>query len=96
MKLVFDKFKVWGLVKKKEVGWVLFKLKLILVVVCVVVVNKFKKLVKGDEKLLVEKWVYFYVEVEVVIMKVKILKGEFYYFKDWVVGRLLDVVVKSF
>jgi len=54
-----------------------------------------QKTAKGDEKLAPEKRVYLYVEAEAETAKAKFPKGQFFYSKDWVVGRVLDAAAKS-
>ncbi|KAK0391395.1 hypothetical protein NLU13_0895 [Sarocladium strictum] len=94
-KSAFDKLKAWGAAKKKEAGRALPKPKPTSAAARVVAVNKLKKSAKGDEKLAVEKRVYLYVEAEAATTKAKIPKGEFFFSKDWVVGRLLDAAAKG-
>lgn len=60
-----------------------------------VAVNNLKKTAKGDEKLPAEKRVYLYVEAEAETTKAKFPKGQFFFSKDWVVGRVLDAAAKS-
>ncbi|KAK1755593.1 hypothetical protein QBC47DRAFT_380735 [Echria macrotheca] len=61
----------------------------------IVAVNNLKKTAKGDDKLPPEKRVYLYVEAEAETAKAKFPKGQFFYSKDWVVGRVLDAAAKS-
>lgn len=58
-------------------------------------VNSLKKTAKGDAKIAPEKRVYLYVEAEAETAAAKFPKGEFFYSKDWVVGRLLDAAARS-
>ncbi|RYP21669.1 hypothetical protein DL765_002130 [Monosporascus sp. GIB2] len=60
-----------------------------------VAVNNLKKTAKGDTKLPPEKRVYLYVEAEAETTTAKYPRGEFFYSKDWVVGRLLDAAARS-
>lgn len=60
-----------------------------------VAVNTLKKTAKGDEKLPADKRVYLYVEAEAETAKAKFPKGQFFYSKDWVIGRVLDAAAKS-
>jgi hypothetical protein len=60
-----------------------------------VAVNNLKKSAKGDAKIAPEKRVYIYVEAEAETTKAKFPKGEFFYSKDWVVGRVLDAAARS-
>lgn len=57
--------------------------------------NKLKKSAKGDAKLPAEKRVYMYVEAEAATTTSKFPSGEFYYSRDWAVGRVLDAAAKS-
>ena len=57
--------------------------------------NALKKTAKGDAKLPPEKRVYLYVEAEAETTTAKFPKGEFFYSRDWVVGRLLDAAARS-
>lgn len=61
----------------------------------IVAVNNLKKTAKGDDKLAPEKRVYLFVEAEAATAAAKIPKGQFFYSKDWVVGKVLDVAAKS-
>lgn len=94
-KSAFDKLRAWGSAKKKEAGRALPKPKPTSAAARVVAVNKLKKSAKGDEKLAVEKRVYLFVEAEAATAKAKFPKGEFFFSKDWVVGRLLDAAAKG-
>ncbi|KAG8531543.1 uncharacterized protein KY384_003173 [Bacidia gigantensis] len=60
-----------------------------------VTVNKLKQNAKGDDKVSVENRVYLYVEAEASTTTSKLPKGDYYYSKDWSVGRLLDAAAKS-
>ncbi|KAK5661185.1 hypothetical protein OQA88_11076 [Cercophora sp. LCS_1] len=60
-----------------------------------IAVNALKKSAKGDDKLPVDKRVYLYVEAEAETTTAKFPKGQFFYSKDWVVGRVLDAAAKS-
>ena len=57
--------------------------------------NKLKQNAKGDDKVPTEKRVYLYVEAEASTTTSKLPKGEFWYSKDWTVGRLLDAAAKA-
>ncbi|KAL1863963.1 hypothetical protein VTK73DRAFT_6283 [Phialemonium thermophilum] len=61
----------------------------------IVAVNNLKKTAKGDEKLPPEKRVYLYVEAEAETAKAKFPKGQFFYSKDWSIGRVLDAAARS-
>jgi hypothetical protein len=60
-----------------------------------VAVNNLKKSAKGDAKLPPEKRVYIYVDAEAATTTSKFPSGEFYYSKDWVIGRVLDAAAKA-
>ena len=54
-----------------------------------------KKAAKGDEKIPTEKRVYLHVEAEAASTTSKFPRGEFFYNKEWSVGRVLDAAAKS-
>ncbi|KAI2618770.1 AN1-type zinc finger protein [Hypoxylon sp. NC1633] len=92
----FAKLKAWGAAKREEMaGRALPKPKPSSAAARVVAVNKLKKTAKGDVKLPPEKRVYVYVEAEAETTRAKNYKGEFFYSKDWVIGRVLDAAAKS-
>ncbi|KAK3319055.1 hypothetical protein B0H66DRAFT_558671 [Apodospora peruviana] len=98
-KNAFEKFKIWGAAKKQQMATAssrsLPKPKPSSAAARVVAVNALKRTAKGDEKLAPEKRVYLYVEAEAETAKAKFPKGQFFYSKDWVVGKLLDAAAKS-
>ncbi|CAF9917208.1 MAG: hypothetical protein GOMPHAMPRED_001182 [Gomphillus americanus] len=57
--------------------------------------NNLKKTAKGDNKIPPEKRVYVHVEAESTTTTAKISKGEFFYNKEWSVGRLLDEAARG-
>ncbi|KAL0930545.1 zinc finger protein [Colletotrichum truncatum] len=89
-KSAFDKLKAWGTAKKEQAGRALPKPKPTSASARLIAVNNLKKTAKGDDKLPQEKRVYLYVEAEAETAKAKFPKGEFFFSKDWVVGRVLD------
>ncbi|TDZ18055.1 AN1-type zinc finger protein 1 [Colletotrichum orbiculare MAFF 240422] len=89
-----DKLKAWGAAKKEQAGRALPKPKPTSASARLIAVNNLKKTAKGDDKLPVEKRVYLYVEAEAETAKAKFPKGEFFFSKDWVVGRVLDEAAK--
>ncbi|KFY13210.1 hypothetical protein V492_03434 [Pseudogymnoascus sp. VKM F-4246] len=98
-RLAFGRLKAWGSARKEEAEKattrVLPKPKPSSNAARVVAVNALKKTAKGDEKIAPEKRVYIYVEAEAATTKAKFPKGEFFYSRDWVVGRVLDAAAKS-
>jgi AN1-type zinc finger protein 1 len=94
--LAFGKLKAWGSAQKKAAeSRVLPKPKPSSAAMRLVAVNELKKSAKGDDKVPVEKRVYLYVEAEAATTTAKFPKGQFFYSKEWVVGRLLDAAAKS-
>jgi len=91
----FDKLKAWGSSKKEQAGRALPKRKPSTAAARLVAVNSLKKTAKGDDKLPVDKRIYLYVEAEAETTTAKFPKGEFFYSKDWVVGRILDAATRS-
>lgn len=94
-KSAFDRLRAWGSAKKEQAGRALPKPKPSTAAARLTAVNNLKKTAKGDAKLPVEKRVYIYVEAEAETAKAKFQKGEFFYSKDWVVGRVLDAAARS-
>ncbi|KAI1502420.1 AN1-type zinc finger protein [Biscogniauxia marginata] len=91
----FARLRAWGSAKKEQASRALPKPKPTSASARLVAVNNLKKTAKGDAKLPVEKRVYVYVEAEAETTTAKNYKGEFFYSKDWVVGRVLDAAAKS-
>lgn len=94
-KSAFAKFKAWGSLKREQASRALPKPKPTSASARLVAVNNLKKTAKGDVKLPPEKRVYVYVEAEAETTTAKFPKGEFFYSKDWVIGRLLDAAAKG-
>ena len=57
--------------------------------------NQLKKTAKGDAKIDPEKRIYLHVEAEATTTKSKFPKGEFWYNKEWSVGRVLDEAARG-
>ncbi|KAI0442549.1 AN1-like zinc finger protein [Xylaria telfairii] len=91
----FAKLRAWGSAKKEQASRALPKAKPTSASARMVAVNNLKKTAKGDAKLPPEKRVYLYVEAEAETITAKNYKGEFFYSKDWVTGRVLDAAAKS-
>ncbi|KAF3064007.1 AN1-type zinc finger protein 1 [Daldinia childiae] len=94
-KSAFAKLKAWGAAKREVASRALPKPKPTSASARLVAVNNLKKVAKGDAKLPPEKRVYLYVEAEAETTTAKNYKGEFFFSKDWVVGRVLDAAAKS-
>ncbi|KAI1640058.1 AN1-like zinc finger protein [Biscogniauxia mediterranea] len=91
----FARLRAWGTAKREQASRALPKPKPTSASARLVAVNSLKKTAKGDAKLPAEKRVYVYVEAEAETTTAKTYKGEFFYSKDWVVGRVLDAAAKS-
>ena len=89
-KSALDKLRAWGSAKKEQAERALPKPKPTSAAARLVAVKKLKDSAKGDKKVPEEKRIYLYVEAEAETAKAKFPKGEFFYSRDWVVGRLLD------
>ncbi|KYK59086.1 zinc finger protein [Drechmeria coniospora] len=85
-----DKLRAWGSAKKERAERVLPKPKPSSAAARLAAVAKLKKTAKGRKDIAEEKRIYLYVEAEAETAKAKLPKGEFFFSKDWVVGRLLD------
>ncbi|TGJ86212.1 hypothetical protein E0Z10_g2533 [Xylaria hypoxylon] len=94
-KSAFAKLRAWGSAKKEQASRALPKAKPTSASARLVAVNNLKKTAKGDTKLSPEKRVYLYVEAEAETTTAKNYKGEFFFSKDWVIGRALDAAAKS-
>ncbi|KAI2777098.1 AN1-type zinc finger protein [Daldinia loculata] len=94
-KSAFAKLKAWGAAKREVANRALPKPKPTSASARLVAVNNLKKVAKGDVKLPPEKRVYLYVEAEAETTTAKNYKGEFFFSKDWVIGRVLDAAAKS-
>ena len=57
--------------------------------------NALKRTAKGDAKVPMDKRIYLYVEAEANTTSSKLPKGEYWYNKEWSVGRILDAAAKS-
>ena len=89
------KLKAWGQSKKEEMNRVMPKPKPTSAAQQMVALNNLKKTAKGDAKLAPEKRVYLHVEAEAETTKAKEPKGQFFYSRDWAVGRVLDAAARS-
>jgi hypothetical protein len=89
------KLRAWGSSKKEEMNRMMPKPKPTSAAQRMVALNNLKKTAKGDAKLAPEKRVYLHVEAEAETTKAKLPKGEFFYSRDWAVGRVLDAATKS-
>ncbi|KAI2636066.1 AN1-like zinc finger protein [Xylaria nigripes] len=94
-KSALAKLRAWGNAKREQASRVLPKAKPSSTATRLIAVNNLKKTAKGDAKLPPEKRVYLYVEAEAETTTAKNYKGEFFYSKDWAIGRVLDAAAKS-
>ena len=91
-KAALGRLKVWG--KEKQAA-VLPKPKPSTASSRMMALNALKRTAKGDEKIPVDKRVYLYVEAEANTTTAKLPKGDFWYSKEWSVGRMLDAAAKN-
>ncbi|KAI1820218.1 AN1-like zinc finger protein [Xylaria intraflava] len=89
------KLRAWGSAKREQASRAVPKPKPTSASARLIAVNNLKKTAKGDAKLPPEKRVYLYVEAEAETTTAKTYKGEFFYSKDWAIGRVLDAAAKS-
>ena len=61
----------------------------------ILALNALKKTAKGDVKVPPEKRIYLHVEAEAESTTSKLPKGDFWYNKEWSVGRMLDEAAKG-
>ncbi|SLM40777.1 an1 zinc finger protein [Lasallia pustulata] len=57
--------------------------------------NQLKKSAKGDEKIPTEQRIYLHVEAEAATTTSAFPRGQFWYNKEWSVGRVLDAAAKG-
>lgn len=57
--------------------------------------NKLKKDAKGDSKIPADKRVYLHVEAEAATTTSKVSAGDYFYSKEWSIGRLLDEAARA-
>jgi hypothetical protein len=95
-RVAFARLKAWGREKQKDI-----KLPAAMTpkpssnAARLIALNNLKKSAKGDDKIPVDKRVYLHVEAEAASTTSKFPRGEFFYGKDWSVGRVLDAAAKS-
>lgn len=94
-KLAFGRLKAWGIAQKASVQRSLPKPKPSTAAARLIAVNNLKKTAKGDAKIPPEKRVYVTVEAEAATTTAKFPSGGFFYSKDWVIGRVLDLAAKG-
>jgi predicted nucleic acid binding AN1-type Zn finger protein len=90
-----ERFRLWGQAKKQQAKVSFASPSAKPKVAQMIAVNNLKKTAKGDAKLTPDKRVYLYVEAEAATTKSKLPKGEFFYSRDWVVGKMLDAAARS-
>ncbi|KAI9704864.1 MAG: hypothetical protein M1836_006644 [Candelina mexicana] len=91
-KTALSRLRAWG--KEKQTA-VLPKPKPSSNAARLVAINQLKKSAKGDDKTPLENRVYLHVEAEANTTTSKYPKGDFFYNKEWSVGRVLDAAAKS-
>ncbi|KAF8463998.1 hypothetical protein BDZ91DRAFT_697893 [Kalaharituber pfeilii] len=91
-KAALARFKAWTTSKSESVGE---KVKEKRKGNQVVELMRLKREAKGDEKVAMDKRIYVYVEAEKASTQSKLPKGEFFYSKDWSVGKVLDQAAAS-
>ena len=91
-KTALGRLKVWG--KEKQAS-VLPKPKPSSATARILATNKLKQSSKGDDKVPIEKRIYLYVEAEAATTTSKLPKGEYWYSRDWNIGKLLDAAAKA-
>ncbi|KAL9103157.1 MAG: hypothetical protein Q9163_001762 [Psora crenata] len=91
-KAALSRLKVWSREKQASV---LPKPKPSTAATRAVTLNRLKQTAKGDGKVPPDKRIYLHVEAEASTTSSKFPKGEFWYSKDWSVGRVLDAAAKG-
>ena len=91
-KAALGKLRMWGKEKKAAV---IPKPKPSTAASRAVALNALKRTAKGDAKISPAKRIYLYVEAEANTTTSKLPKGEFWYNKEWSIGRLLDAAARN-
>lgn len=91
-KAALGRLRIWG--KEKQTA-ILPKPKPSTAASRVVALNALRKTAKGDEKIPMDKRVYIHVEAEANTTTSKLPRGEFWYSRDWSIGRVLDAAAKG-
>lgn len=91
-KAALGRLRVWG--KEKQTA-ILPKPKPSTAASRVVALNALRKTAKGDDKIPTEKRVYVHVEAEANTTTSKLPRGDFWYGRDWSIGRVLDAAAKG-
>lgn len=91
-KAALGRLRIWG--KEKQTA-ILPKPKPSTAAGRIIALNALKKTSKGDEKVPIEKRIYVHVEAEANTTTSKLPRGEFWYSKEWSVGRVLDAAAKG-
>ena len=85
-----DRLRAWGSARREQAERALPKPKPSSVAARLAATAKLKKTAKGRKDIAEDKRIYLYVEAEAETAQAKLPRGEFFFSKDWVVGRLLD------
>ncbi len=94
-KSALDKLRAWGAAKKEQANKAIPRPATQQSAAArIAAVAALKKAAKGDTKIPVEKRLYLHVEAEAGSTQAKLPKGDFFYNKDWVVGRVLDAAAR--
>ena len=91
-KAALGRLRVWG--KEKQVA-LLPKPKPSSAASRIVALNALKRTAKGDDKIPTEQRIYVHVEAEATTTTTKLPRGEFWYGREWSVGRVLDAAAKG-
>lgn len=90
-KAALGRMKIWG--KEKQTA-ILPKPKPSTAAARIAALNTLKKSAKGDDKVPPEKRIYVHVEAEATTTTSKLPRGDFWYSKEWSIGRVLDAAAK--
>lgn len=89
-----EKLRAWGTAKKAGISMPQSKAKTN-AAAALKASQDLKKKAKGDEKIPIDKRLYVHVEAEKSTTIAKVPSGDFFYSKEWSVGRVLDLAAKS-
>lgn len=91
-KAALGRLRVWGKEKQKTI---LPKPKPSTAASRMVALNALRKTAKGDDKIPQEKRIYVHVEAEANTTTSKLPRADFWFSRDWSVGRMLDAAAKG-
>jgi len=91
-KVALARLRAWGKEKQSQMA---SKTKTNSNTARILALNNLKRTAKGDEKIPQDKRIYLHVEAESSTTTSKLPKGDFFYNREWSIGRVLDAAARS-